>query len=459
MSSAHNKMFRVIVKALPLSLFVFLTLLLFLAGILFFTKSQLQDYCSRDVSMRLDKYLQERSVGALMLDGSKRKKGGLHGLSFVRLISDNEQFLYAESHDLKVDFQGIVNLDPHSSVVWISLDDVSKKGNWTVASRTLENGFIVQAGVEYARVITMYHQLRTGLMVAVVVAFFLAGGLGVISVKRSTAPLRKAEKALGQIVTEQSYGLLNVNNDQDLSGLYILLNNLISHNRQLVREMQESLDNVAHDLRTPMTRLRSVAEYGLQQNSTERLAEALSDCLEESERVLSMLGIMMSVAEAESGTMLLQKDSVQLFDTIRDVVNLYEYVADEKNIIMKMKVDPEIYIMADKTRISQVWANIVDNAIKYGRDGGYVKIYAKKARSSVGIVFEDNGMGISASEINKIWERLFRGDRSRSQQGLGLGLNYVRAVVEAHGGEITVESVLGETSSFEVKLPIYHGEL
>ena len=422
---------RFITRSLPLFLAVYLILLIFLASVFFFAKMELQEYCSQDVGVRLGEYLQERSTGALTLKGSQRQSGGLRGLSFVRLISENEQFFYAESHDLKVDFRGVVDLDPRSSVVWISLDDVKKHGPWTIASQELANGLIVQAGMEHSRVIELYRHLQTLAFIAAVVAFFVAGGLSLLCSKRSRSSLKKAELALSQIVSQQGGGLLDVNDDSELAGLYNLLNNLIAQNRQLVREMQESLDNVAHDLRTPMTRLRSVAEYGIQQNSRELVAEALSDCLEESERVLSMLGIMMSVAEAESGTLPLQKTSVLLFDTIQDVINLYEYVADEKNISLEMNIDADIHIEADKTRISQVWANIVDNAIKYGRGSGYVRISAAVNKNFVSIFFEDNGMGISANELNRIWERLFRGDRSRSQQGLGLGLSYVRAVVEA----------------------------
>ena len=101
-----------------------------------------------------------------------------------------------------------------------------------------------------------------------------------------------------------------------------------------------------------------------------------------------------------------------------------------------------------------MWANLLDNAIKYGREGGWVKISARVDGSYGVVVFEDNGIGISENEQGRIWERLYRGDRSRSQKGLGLGLNYVRAVLEAHNGTISVRSVLHEGSRFEVRLPL-----
>jgi signal transduction histidine kinase len=112
-----------------------------------------------------------------------------------------------------------------------------------------------------------------------------------------------------------------------------------------------------------------------------------------------------------------------------------------------------ITLELDCTRIAQVWANLLDNGIKYGRDGGWVKISVKQDSTAVTVCFEDNGMGISESEQHKIWERLYRGDRSRSQKGLGLGLNYVQAVVAAHGGEVSVDSVLNQGSCFKVVLP------
>jgi signal transduction histidine kinase len=170
-----------------------------------------------------------------------------------------------------------------------------------------------------------------------------------------------------------------------------------------------------------------------------------------------MLKIMMSVAEAESGTMRLELHECDIISSLQQVVILYEYVAEEQKITVQLQageVDTPVRAMVDSTRISQVWANLLDNGIKYGREGGWVKIAAQVVGGELVVRFVDNGMGISESEQGRIWERLYRGDRSRSRPGLGLGLSYVHAVVAAHHGRVSVQSTLHEGSQFEVRLPL-----
>jgi signal transduction histidine kinase len=121
---------------------------------------------------------------------------------------------------------------------------------------------------------------------------------------------------------------------------------------------------------------------------------------------------------------------------------------------VELEVDTPLYARVDVTRIAQVWANLLDNAIKYGKEGGWVKVGAQVIGREAVVTFSDNGMGISESEKDRIWERLYRGDRSRSRKGLGLGLSYVHAVVAAHKGTVSVTSQLHRGSRFEVCLPL-----
>ena len=204
-----------------------------------------------------------------------------------------------------------------------------------------------------------------------------------------------------------------------------------------------------------MTRLRGVAEFALQDpENREACHEALGDCMEESEKVLTMLNTLMDVAEAETGVMRLEKSLISVSNLIRDVADLYEIVAEEQETEVRLTLDEDLMILADRTRLQQVLANLLDNALKYGGKGGRVEIAAAAEGPNGVISVSDKGMGIAENEIPRIWERLYRGDLSRSRRGLGLGLSFVKAIVEAHGGSVQVESRLKEGSTFIVKLPL-----
>ncbi len=443
-----------VVLSMWLLLWSFCLLLLIIVSLV--VKLQLQEVERKDINSRLTSFLKQTSVYSQNLRLLEQAKGAgfLQGLDFLRLVKGSEQVLLTENNDSKIDFKKMTRVDPHESGVWVELGNLHREGDWVIVSQYHDPNVILQAGKKTSDTRRIYQQIRKFMIWASAVLLPFTFGLAGLLVKQGSLPIQKAHREIEAILSKaRSEALLPENLTGELGKLYNQLNDLLRHNRKLIDEMQTSLDSVAHDLRTPMTRLRSVAEYGLQADSDPtRLSEALSDCLEEAERVLSMLNIMMSVAEAESGTMHLQQELFDVGKSIEGAIALYEYVAEEKKITVTSELAKELVLTGDKTRITQVWANLLDNALKYGIEGGFVHIQVKKKDRNILIVFQDNGMGISENEILRIWERFYRGDRSRTQQGLGLGLNYVRAVIEAHGGEVSVTSNLGEGSRFEVQL-------
>lgn len=166
-----------------------------------------------------------------------------------------------------------------------------------------------------------------------------------------------------------------------------------------------------------------------------------------------MLNTLMDITEAESGMMRLKREPVDLCQLAREVVELYEYVAEEKQIAVQADLPAPCEAEVDRTRMRQVFANLLDNALKYTPSGGRVTIEVRSEPRQAVALFKDTGIGIPAEEQSKIWTRLYRGDKSRSQRGLGLGLSLVKAVVEAHGGSVQVASRVDAGSEFTVRLP------
>jgi signal transduction histidine kinase len=240
----------------------------------------------------------------------------------------------------------------------------------------------------------------------------------------------------------------------ELEELGILFNTMLERIDTSINGMKMALDNVAHDLRTPMTRLRGTAEMALHgEQNIDALREALLDCLEESERVLVMLNTLMDISEAETGTMKLNLEKVDLVALVNEMAELYSYVAEEKKISVRTLLPKELYLPADPNRLRQVLSNLIDNAVKYTPSGGSIDIEAFQKDRQVGLTIKDTGIGIPPEELLQIWDRLYRGDKSRSQRGIGLGLSLVKAIVQAHRGQVEVSSIANRGSSFTVYIP------
>ena len=208
---------------------------------------------------------------------------------------------------------------------------------------------------------------------------------------------------------------------------------------------------------TPLARLRATAEFGPQPGADPATArEALADCVEESERVLEMLNTLMDIAEAEAGTMKLQREPVDLCQLAREIVELYQYVAEEKKITVRIR-SPEFASSrfrgpnADAPGIG----NLLDNAIKYTPDGGQRHNHRHEPKpNQASDHFKDTGIGIPAEEQEKIWSRLYRGDKSRSQRGLGLGLSLVKRSSKPMREESRFPAFLNVAWIFTVRLPL-----
>ena len=374
--------------------------------------------------------------------------GGLDGLTEVVRA---EQLTAPERLFVRVrDWRGV-------QAIVLSQPQGWDEGSLETGEIRLTDGTLLQVGksTDMRDDVLARFRAALGLVTLSIVIIALTGGA--LATQSAQAPIRKLIAAVERIIrtgrTDERVPL--VEKRDAIDELSALFNQMLDRIEGLVTSMRGALDNVSHDLRTPMTRLRGSAELALAGPADlDHYREALADCVEEADRVLVMLTTLMDISEAESGAIELHRETVPLSAIVDRAVDLYRDTAETKGVILESHVDDSVVASIDRLRLEQVAANLLDNAIKYTPAGGRVDISVARESGQAVLRVSDSGIGIPAAELPRIWERLFRGDQSRTERGLGLGLSLVKAIVEAHGGSVNVESTPGQGAIFTVNLEL-----
>ena len=444
--------------------FIFSSAFLF-ALAYFLLSSSMQEQDREFIKSKLNEYeiqYRENGLSGLKKEVDIEESSEVASLLFVCLNGADSKTVFLARSDFwnKYDLLQLKNIPMVKEIQQIHLvsrmrDASSTEDVLEVASLHLPDGFVLQIGKSIKGREQLLGHFRDIFLVVFGLVILSGFASGYFLALRALVPVRHLNHTLQKIIAtgKMQLRLPNPKTKDEIDDLTKLMNTLLDKIQLLIKGMRNSLDSVAHDLRTPLTRFRGTAEMALQSSQPEKaVREALVDCLEESDTILTMLSTLMDISEAETGVMKLDLEKVDLVNLIAQVTDMYECVAEEKNLTLNQALPSELYVTVDRMRMQQTLANLLDNAIKYTPSQGVVSIELKSQESHVLIEIKDTGQGMLPAEIPRIWDRLYRVDPSRSEHGLGLGLSLVKAIVNAHQGKIKVLSKAGCGTTFIISL-------
>src|SRR5918993_1118771 len=375
--------------------------------------ASLRRYDRDTIESALVRYARAYMIGGVPSLAREIREGDLAaspGPIFVRTLGPGEELVFFSMPQQwrRFDLSQLRTPRLSGEQTWTELDRGDGGDVLEVASVRLPDGTLLQVGKSTDRRSALLQRFRRVLVIdlALVVVIALAGGA--IVTRSGLLPVRAlAETVRGIVRTGRTDARVPPSNPDDALGeLGGLVNAMLDRIDSVVAGMRGALDNVAHDLRTPLTRLRGIAEAALGSDDPALMRAALADCVEEADRVDTMLHTLMDISEAETGTMALKREPVSLGELARQTVDMYEDAAEERGIVIDVLVDATLVVPVDRARIRQVLANLVDNALKYSPEGGRVQISAKAADDRAVLTVQDDGPGIPDEELARVWERL-----------------------------------------------------
>jgi heavy metal sensor kinase len=247
----------------------------------------------------------------------------------------------------------------------------------------------------------------------------------------------------------------------EIDRLAITFNRMLDRIHRLVTGIRQMNDNIAHDLRSPIARIRGIAEVTLTNTQNiEEFQKMAASTIEECDRLMDMINTMLTISRTEAGMNPEKCMPVDICSVVGDACELFQPLAEDKTVSLELHMSGVHYVHGDQRLLQRMVANLVDNAIKYAKPGGHVTLgLTPHGHNRIQLTVADDGIGIEDQDLSKIFHRFYRGDRSRTLGGAGLGLSFVQAVTRAHGGSIEVQSTVNEGTCFTIDLPLIHAPL
>ena len=349
--------------------------------------------------------------------------------------------------DLRIDGPAQTSLIP------VGPDGAEKQSVRAVARR-LPDGKVLVIGRDVDEVVAITRIVGESLAMGLLPALCLSIAAGILLSIRAQRRVEEVTRRVERIVAGDLRQRLPGHGGNDsFDKLAVIVNGMLDRIEALVHEIAGVGDDIAHDLRTPLTRVRVALQRGRANSKTlEDLQAVFDNAIRGLDQSLAIITAILRIAEIEHNRRLAGFSKVELAGLIREVGDLYEPIAEEKGITLKVEAGNETMVHGDRDLLFEAIANLVDNAVKFTPKGGRVRVALMDGDGESVVRVSDTGPGITEEERDVVTRRFYRSDRSRQAQGVGLGLSLVAAILKLHGFRLTIGS--GHGCVIEVACPV-----
>ena len=434
------------------------------AFILFYTliTSVIQQKTDEDLLDQAGKFsavLMENGIGAVKELALLEARAAGERTIFFRLLYPTGQAVFSSNlaswKDLPFRKEAIEKLIGGADRFIETVNMTSRRDQVRILYAMIGPGVILQVGQSTERYMRIIDAFRRVFLVTMALLVALAAGVGWFMARRAVSDV----ETITGIARGISGGTLETRvpvkgRGDEIDQLAATLNGMLDRIQSLVDEIRQMGDNIAHDLKSPLTRIRGLAEVALTTGKSQSDYETMAaSAIEECDRLLNIINTMLLISRTEAGVEKPSHEKIDLSHLVREACELFGTTAEDRGLTLSCLVPDECLVAGDTRMIQRLLSNLLDNAIKYTSAGGRVDVSLSRIEGGgVSLEVRDTGIGISAEDLPRIFDRFYRGDQSRSESGTGLGLSLARAIARAHGGDIAVQSRLHEGSLFVVTL-------
>ncbi len=443
-------------------IFIVSSCIMFILFSFFVYKSMLQKI---DLDLKENVKVFSQVISREGLNGARRfaitkARAAGEKIVFYRLLYPTGE-VFASSHmlywkDIKADKSILNRVLSTKKYLFQTVETSSRDENIRVLYDFVAPGVILQTGLAmetYSKFLNKFKIVFAGsmgfiLLFSAIIGWFMA--------KKALSGVEKITETAKKVSGDSLDSRVPVTgNEDELDELAKTFNQMLNRIENLVTNIKDMGDNIAHDLKSPVTRIRGLAEITmLNEDNVEEYKKMAASTIEESDRLLDMINTMLLISKAESGDAQFVFENINISEIIKEACELFMALAEANDMDFKFSIKENVIIKGDKRMIQRAFSNLLDNAFKYTEKDNSVEVMLSTIdRKLIKIEVNDTGVGIDSNYVDKIFNRFFRIDPSRSEKGAGLGLSLALAIIKEHKGKIDVVSQAGFGSKFIVTLP------